>query len=433
MSNDPAKASQKNLFFKAKNCALCILHCALLVFAFLLISSCTPNPVTGKRQVQLYTEQDDLTVDADLTPLLIAAGYGSFNDPVLADYITAVGQRLIPHTHRPNLPYRFILVNAPSPAATALPGGTLILSRGLIAQLQNEAQLAALLAHNLAHINARDPNTRLPLRPAPSDASSSLWDGLVSATGVPPAIQYTHAQERLADAATLAYLLAAGYDPREFLTLLELLDVLGDTPWNTAHPNSPERLADLRARLASLPDDAPDFLGEPEFRQATLLLRSQRNALLTLSQAKTALLRDKNPRRAITLAEQALRLLPNDYAGNLILANALNAAGQVSEARYYARLATSLQPDAPAAFLTLAQSDITDQNYSAALSRLDAYATLLPRNNHIAFYQGLCHEALGQTPSAAAAFTRFLRSPSPSSAQEDYARRRLTTWSRERR
>jgi len=394
--------------------------------------SCSPNPVTGKRQIQLYTEQDDIALDADLTPLLIAADYGSFNDPVLADYITAVGQRLIPHTQRPGLPYRFILVNAPSPAATALPGGTLILSRGLIAQLQNEAQLAALLAHNLAHINARDPNTRLPLRPAPAD-SSSLWDGLTSATGVPPAIQYTHAQERLADASALAYLIAAGYDPRELPVLLELLDALGDTPFNTAHPNSPERLADLRARLANLPDDTPDHLGEPEFRQATLLLRSQKNPLLTLAQAKTALLRDKNPRRAITLAEQALRLLPNDYAGHLIMANALNAAGQVSEARYYARLATSLQPDAPAALLTLAQSDITEQNYAAALSRLDAYATLLPRNTHIAFYQGLCHEALGQTPSAATAFTRFLRSPSPSVAQEDYARRRLTTWSRERK
>ena len=404
----------------------------ILLSALLLFAGCSPNPVTGKRQIQLYTEQDDLTVDADLTPLLIAADYGSFNDPALVDYITSVGQRLVPFTHRPNLPYRFILVNAPAPSATALPGGTLILSRGLIAQLQNEAQLAALIAHNLAHINARDPNTRLPLRPASVDPSASLWDGLTSATGVPSAIQYTREQERLADASALAYLIAAGYDPRELLSLLELLQTLGDTPFNTAHPNSPERLSDLRARLANLPPDTPEHLGEAEFRQATLLLRSQKNALLILAQAQTALLRDKNPRRAITLAEQALRLLPNDYAGNLIMANALNAAGQVSEARYYARLANSIYPDAPAALLTLAQSDITDQNYSAALSRLDAYATLLPRNTHIAFYQGLCYEALGQTPSAATAFTRYLRTPS-SVAQEDYARRRLTMWSRERK
>ncbi|MCL1887463.1 MAG: M48 family metalloprotease, partial [Kiritimatiellaeota bacterium] len=153
-----------------------------LLLLALLTPSCVPNPVTGSRQLQLYTEQEDLTFDTELTPLLIAAGYGSFNDPVLADYVAAVGQRLVSHTHRPNLSYRFLLVNAPAPSATALPGGTLIISRGLVAQLQNEAQLAALIAHNLAHINARDLNPRTPARPGPAD-SSSLWDGLTAATG----------------------------------------------------------------------------------------------------------------------------------------------------------------------------------------------------------------------------------------------------------
>ena len=403
-----------------------------LIVTTLLLQSCAPNPVTGKRQIQLYTEEEELTLDTDLTPMLVAAGYGSINDPVLADYVISVGQRLAPHTHRPNLPYRFLLVNTPAASATALPGGTVLLSRGLLAQLQNEAQLAALIAHNLAHINARDLHPRATARPA-HDPSSSLWDGLTAATGIPPAIQHTREQERLADASTIAYLIAAGYDPREFSALLQLLNSLGETPWNASHPHSPERLAALQTRLSNLPETTPDFTGEAEFRQATLLLRSQKNALLTLAQAQSALVREKNPRRSQTLAEQALRHLPNDYAGTLIMANALNAAGQVSEARYYARLATTIYPDAPAALLTLAQSDITDQNYAAALSRLDAYATLLPRNSHVAFYQGLLHEAMNQIPLATSAFNRFLRGPIPHAAQEDYARRRLTAWSREAR
>ncbi len=406
----------------------CRFFCTLLAL-HILLSGCATNPVTGKRQLQLYTEREELTLDADLTPLQIAADHGSFNDPLLADYITSVGQRLIPFTHRPGLPYRFILTNDPIPNTTALPGGTLLITRGLLAQLQNEAQLAALLAHELAHINARDANARLVTHSPPPDSSSSIWDNLTAATGASLPARHTREQERLADTSALAYLTAAGYAPGALPDLLDLLARLGESPWATAHPLTPEHLAELRARI---PTNAPAHFGEPEFRQATLILRSQKPALLTLAQAQTAL-RDKNPQRAKTLAEQTLRLLPNDYTALLTMANALNALGQIDESRYYARLATSVHPDAPGLLLTFAQSDITDQNYRAALTRLDAYAALLPRNTHIAFFQGLCHEALNQIPAAALAFTRFLRGPSGTPSQEDYARRRLATWSRERK
>jgi len=398
----------------------------LVLCSSFLLSSCS---FSKKSQPGPSAGNEESARDAELAPLLVAADYGSFNDPVLADYVASVGRRLAPHTQRPYLPYRFLLSNAPAPSAAALPGGTVILSRGLVAQLQNEAQLAAILAHNLAHITARDPGPRFLPRASYAD-SSSMWDGLIAATGAPPTLPHTREQERQADAAAITTLTAAGYDPREYAAALELLAHLGENPWNTIHPHSPDSLANLQIPKSPNPQME---IGEANFRQFTLLLRSQKNALLTLAQAQAALVRDKNPRRSQTLAEQALRLLPNDYAANLIMANALNAGGQISEARHYARLAMSIHPDAPAALLTLAQSDVTDHNYSAALARLDAYAALLPRNTHIAFYQGLCHEAMNQIPPATAAFNRFLRGPSPNPAQEEYARRRLVAWARDRR
>ena len=119
------------------------------------MAGCATNPVTGKSQFMLISEQDELAVDRQHAPLQFSADYGLTQDRELSDYITRTGRQLVPGTHRPQLPYRFEVVNATYINAYAFPGGSIAATRGILLKIDNEAELASLLGHELGHVNAR--------------------------------------------------------------------------------------------------------------------------------------------------------------------------------------------------------------------------------------------------------------------------------------
>ena len=119
------------------------------------LTGCAVNPVTGASQLMLMNEGQEISVDLENSPHQFSADYGQLLDGSLNGYIQRVGLGLSKLTHRPQMPYSFRGVNANYVNAYAFPGGSIAVTRGMLLKMDNEAELAALLGHELGHVNAR--------------------------------------------------------------------------------------------------------------------------------------------------------------------------------------------------------------------------------------------------------------------------------------
>lgn len=131
--------------------SLCLLAGALL---FLGLSGCATNPVTGKQDFVMFSEDRELALGRQYHPQIIAE-YGRYEDEALQAYVQTIGERMAAVSHRPELIYRFTVLDTPVINAFALPGGYIYITRGLMAYLNSEAELAAVLGHEIGHVTAR--------------------------------------------------------------------------------------------------------------------------------------------------------------------------------------------------------------------------------------------------------------------------------------
>jgi len=126
----------------------------VLGLLLVLIASCAINPVTGKRELMLIPESTEIEMGKE-TDISIRQEYGIYEDAALNDYIRGIGERMAPITHRPALPYHFAVLDTPIENAFAAPGGYIYVTRGMLALMNDEAALAAILGHEMGHVNAR--------------------------------------------------------------------------------------------------------------------------------------------------------------------------------------------------------------------------------------------------------------------------------------
>ena len=126
-----------------------------LVLAALLAAGCATNPVTGRSQLMLVSEDKEIQIDKQNSPYQFSADYGTVQDKRLNDYIDRTGKNIAAQTHRTHMPFNFHVVNAVYVNAYAFPGGTIACTRGILLNLDNEAELSALIGHELGHVNAR--------------------------------------------------------------------------------------------------------------------------------------------------------------------------------------------------------------------------------------------------------------------------------------
>jgi len=123
--------------------------------ASLLISnSCAVNPVTGKKQIVLMSESQEIAMGAAADPEIVAQ-YGRYEDKILQDFITQKGNEMAAISHRPDLKYEFKIVDSEVLNAFAVPGGYVYFTRGIMAHFNNEAEFAGVLGHEIGHITAR--------------------------------------------------------------------------------------------------------------------------------------------------------------------------------------------------------------------------------------------------------------------------------------
>ncbi len=124
----------------------------LLIFS--LLSSCAVNPVSGKQDLVLLSESDEIALGRK-TNQEVLQQYSIYENPALQTYVQNIGEKVAINSHRNNLVYRFTVLDSKEVNAFALPGGYIYITRGLMAYLKSEAELAAVLGHEVGHVTAR--------------------------------------------------------------------------------------------------------------------------------------------------------------------------------------------------------------------------------------------------------------------------------------
>ena len=125
----------------------------LVLAAVLMVPSCAVNPVTGKKQLMLMSESQEVALGAQYDPTVIGT-FGAYDDPDLMAFINTKGAEMGKLSHRPNLQYHFRILDSPVVNAFAVPGGYIYFTRGILAQFNNEAELIGVLGHEIgrAHV-----------------------------------------------------------------------------------------------------------------------------------------------------------------------------------------------------------------------------------------------------------------------------------------
>ncbi len=196
------------------------------------VSACSINPATGDRQFTalMSPAQENRVGASEHTKIM--QQYGEYKNTALSAYVNEVGHRIAKKTERPEVQYKFFIIDSPIVNAFALPGGYVYVSRGLLALSNSEAELAAVLGHETGHITARHSAERYS-----QSVVASLGTGILSAaigdSGVSQALglgsnlylsSYSRGQESQADTLGIRYLDNAGYNPgamTDFLTNLQ--------------------------------------------------------------------------------------------------------------------------------------------------------------------------------------------------------------------
>lgn len=134
-------------------CAYTLRPMLCLALVGLLLTSCASNP-TGGTDFVLMSEEKELQIGAEMHPQIIRQ-YGVYRDQNLQGYVNRIGQKLAAVSHRPELTYHFTVLDDDTVNAFATPGGYIYITRGIMAYLGSEAELAAIIGHEIAHVTAR--------------------------------------------------------------------------------------------------------------------------------------------------------------------------------------------------------------------------------------------------------------------------------------
>lgn len=132
------------------------IYLSVLAFitAVLIIVSCAINPVTGKRQLMFMSEDQELQLGISYDPQVLAT-FGEYKNNAISNYVQSQGTQMGKISHRPNVEYHVKVLDSPVINAFAIPGGFIYLTRGILAQLNSEAELAGVIGHEMGHIAAR--------------------------------------------------------------------------------------------------------------------------------------------------------------------------------------------------------------------------------------------------------------------------------------
>ncbi len=416
--------------------------------AGLALGGCAIDPVTGKKELVLMGEAEEIALDQQQSPHQFSMDYGPSQDKALNAYVGEVGMALAAISHRPQMPYSFRGVNAAHVNAYAFPGGSIAVTRGIMAELENEAELAALLGHEIGHVNARHTAERMTkgtLMQLALAGSSGYVRSSEYATYAPflekigglgagaLLASYSRADEREADRLGMQYMAAAGYNPRGMTGLMDILVKKSQYKPSalelmfSTHPMSQERLdtAQQRAATEYVAESKRALLRE-RYMDHTVAVRRIRPALLELQDGAGSMAGQKF-RQAESSFASALEKIPEDYAALLMMAKCKMALEKNQEALQYAESAKQAYPGEAHAVQISGITKLALQNFDGAHEEFVRFDQLLPGRSQTRFLTGIALDGMGKRELAAREYNTYLQTV-PQGDAATHARQRLTEW-----
>lgn len=239
----------------------------------LFVAACAVNPVTGKKQISLMSEAQEIALGAESDPQIVAQ-FGLYENAELQSFINTHGQRMAAISHRPDLKWTFRILDSPVVNAFAVPGGYVYFTRGIMAHFSNEAEFAGVLGHEIGHVTARhsaEQYTKSTL------SQLLLIGGLIVSPELRAfaneaqtamsllLLKYGRDHENESDALGVEYSTKVGYDAREMADFFKTLKALNESSdeiptFLSTHPDPGDRYNKVKEQAAEwqaqLPKDS---------------------------------------------------------------------------------------------------------------------------------------------------------------------------------
>jgi beta-barrel assembly-enhancing protease len=370
----------------------------VLLFVAMVATACGTNPVTKKKEFQFVSQNQEISIgQQNYSPARQSQGGDYVIDPELTAYVQDIGKRLAAVSDRPDLPYEFVVLNDSVPNAWAMPGGKIAFNRGLLYELNSEAELAAVMGHEIVHAAARHG--------AKSMERGIFLQGAMIAVGIGAqnsdyanlivggsqlgaqlvSSKYGRDAESESDLYGMQYMKKAGYDPTAAVTLQETFVRLSQGKQTdfisglfASHPPSPERVAANKETLVKL--GAGGDWGKEVYAQKVghvkatqVAYKAYDEGVIALQKGDTAtatklankaiaaepkearfqeLLGDiaftqKKPQEALAYYDKAIKMQPDYFKPHIQSGIALFNMGKKAEAEPFLKRANELLPTAP--------------------------------------------------------------------------------------
>ncbi len=363
----------------------------LLIFLALITGGCATNPVTGKTQLTMPLSQQIAIGNEQYSPSQQQQGGRYVVDPELNLYVSRVGQKVAAQSPT-KLPYEFVVLNNSVPNAWALPGGKIAINRGLLVYLEDEAQLAAVLGHEVTHAAAehganqmmRGQLLNLGVAVTGVAASGSDYGDLISTGAVLGAqafqARYSRDDELQADRYGIDFMVAAGYEPQAAVELQQKFVELSQGRQSdffsnlfASHPPSQERVQKNRQRVQNLPSGARN---KAAYQKAIAQLVADKAAYDAHENAMAAA-GENNFDSALNLVNEAIKKQPREALFHITKGQLLLAKNQNNDALKSFTTAVNKNPEYFMAYLGRGLTEKKLGQASAAKADLEKSSQLL--------------------------------------------------------
>lgn len=282
---------------------------AVVVGLLLVVSAaggCSTNPVTQERNLMFLSPQQEVALGLEASPQFSEEFGGPYADPVMQEYVRGVGTKIAAQAANPEYPYEFSFTVLDSDVinAFALPGGPIFITRGLLFELGDESQLAAVLAHEATHVAARHSAQQISQQMSVSvlisiasaamskgktttgteAGTSSTAEQVASLVANLASLRYSRKHETQADVYGLNYLVTAGYQPMGMVRVMEMFERKEQEAGSSGpeflrtHPNPENRVEDIMAKIKEQYPSAPTnprlVVGADAYQQKVLSRKS---------------------------------------------------------------------------------------------------------------------------------------------------------------
>ncbi len=413
-----------------------------------LLTGCAVDPVTGRQQFMMMSEEEEISIDKQQSPQQFSSDYGAIQDKRLNTYINRLGQELAARSHRPDMPFSFRGVNAAYINAYAFPGGSIAATRGILVELENEAEFAALLGHEIGHVCARHTAERsskgmlanifiagasIATSAAGYGGAADLVQGLGGIGAGALLAHYSRDNEREADNLGMQYMTKTGYSPEGMVGLMEVLQRSSKHQPSAielmfaTHPMSDERFATAqKTAQTAYKEQLSNPVNRERYMDHTASLRKIKPAIKAMQDGSEAMGK-KNYQAAQQQFNKALDTSPQDYAALVMMSKCQLALDKPDKAERYALKASRIYPKEAQAHLLIGATSINNKKYSQALQHLNDYDRLLPGNPEVTFFKGFALEGMNKKKEAAQEYAHFLRKVNRGK-QAQHAYNRLQAW-----